>query len=493
MNTIQADSATPTARSPFISQQIAVCIVFVSAMFMNIMDITIVNVALPSMGIDLDAPGTGISAVSISYVVSIAVVIPLSGWLGDRFGHRRVLLTAIVIFTVASALCGLSQNLAEIVVFRILQGIGSGLMTPVGMALLYRTFPPSERVRVASILVIPTVLAPALGPVVGGFLVDGLSWRWVFYVNVPIGTLALLFGLIFLRGEPGEPVGPFDFFGFALAGIGLASLMFGVSEGPRDGWSSPTILATLIGGFALLVLLVFTQLRTEHPLLALRLFRDRLFRSANAVTMLGAAAFFGFLFVLALFLQNGLGFSPIESGLSTMPEAIGVLVGSQLVSRLLYPRFGPKPIMIVGLLGEATFLLLLTTIHSESQAWIMRVMVFFVGYFMSHMSISSQVATMARIDRADTSAASTLFNAGRQVASASGVAILATTLALVGEPIARRGHVAGDLSSYHIAFAVAAGMAVTGALIALTIRNSDADATRQRKPAQPEPATETSV
>jgi EmrB/QacA subfamily drug resistance transporter len=474
---MEADAATFPRRWG-LSQQAAVCVVFVLAMFMTVMDITIVNVALPAMGRNLHIAGTGISAVSIAYVISIAVFIPLSGWLGDRFGHRNVLLCAIVVFTLASVLCGLSQNLGEIVVARVIQGIGGGLMTPVGMALLFRTFPPAERVRVISVLMIPTILAPITGPVLGGLLVDDLSWRWVFFVNLPLGVVAVTFGLIFLRPEPGEPTGPFDFVGFALAGLGLASLTYGLSEGPTQGWGSAEIVATFLVGVVLLILLVYQQLHTEHPLLSLRVFRDRLFRSGTTVTVFASMAFFGFLFILALFLQNGLGFSPLKSGLSTIPEAIGVLLGSQLISRVLYPRMGPKPLLVAGSFAEAGVLLLLTTIDSSSQLWLMRLYVFAVGFSMSFVLVTAQVATMARIDRAATGAASTLYNVARQVATAFGVAVVATALALVGEPAAIPGRPVNDLSSYHVAFAVAAGLALLCGFAALTIRNADADSTR---------------
>src|SRR6201996_1857695 len=156
-------------------------------MFMSIMDATIVNVALPTIGRDFHVATTDVDTVSIAFQVSLAVFIPASGWLGDRFGGRRTLLSAIVIFTTASALCGIASNLGELVVFRVLQGVGGGMLAPVGMAMLYRAFPPEERIRASSILVVPTALAPALGPVLGGLLVTDISWRWVFFVNVPIG------------------------------------------------------------------------------------------------------------------------------------------------------------------------------------------------------------------------------------------------------------------------------------------------------------------
>jgi EmrB/QacA subfamily drug resistance transporter len=405
-------------------------------------------------------------------------VLPLSGWLGDRFGHRNILLGAIVVFTIGSGLCGLAGNLAELVLARVVQGIGSGLMTPVGMALLYRTFPPAERVRVTSILMIPTIIAPITGPVLGGALVDDLSWRWVFWVNLPLGVFALLFGLSFLRPEPGESVGPFDIRGFLIGGIGLAALMYGLSDGPTAGWSSARIIVAIIVGLILLIVLVYQQLHAEHPLLTLHVFRDRLFRSGTGVTIVSSMAFFGFLFVLALFLQNGLGFSPLKSGLSTIPEAVGVLIGAQLVSRFLYPRFGPKPLMIIGSFAMAVLLLMLTTIDSGAQAWSLRAYVFGVGFTIAFVMITSQVATMARVERTEISGASTLFSAARQIASALGIAVLASALAFVGEPTPIAGHTVKDLSSYHVAFVVAAGLAVLCALVAMTLHNSDADGTR---------------
>jgi EmrB/QacA subfamily drug resistance transporter len=203
-------------------------------MFMSIMDITIVNVALPQLGRDLHVGATGVAAVVVGYLVSLAVVIPASGWLGDRFGGKRILLAAVVVFTLASALCGFAQTLGELVAFRVLQGVGGGMLTPVGMAMLFRVFPPAERVRASSILVVPTALAPALGPVLGGVLVDTLSWRWVFFVNLPIGAFALVFGLVFLDDVEMPAAGRFDLLGFILSGIGFAALMYGVSEGPQQ-------------------------------------------------------------------------------------------------------------------------------------------------------------------------------------------------------------------------------------------------------------------
>jgi EmrB/QacA subfamily drug resistance transporter len=478
-------------RAEHFNQKVAVSVVFVAAMFMNIIDITIVNVALPSMARELHASGTSISAVAVAYLVALAVVIPASGWLGDRFGHRRILLLAIVVFTVASALCGLAQNLTQIVLFRILQGAGGGMLTPVGMALLYRTFPPSERVRAASILTVPTTLAPALGPVLGGVLVTGLSWRWVFLVNLPIGAAALIFGLIFLADQESDAAGRFDIVGFALSGVGFAALMYGVSEGGQRGWGQPSIVAALAIGVVLLTVLLRQQLRVREPLLALRLYGNRIFRSTSAVLFVSTAAFLGFLYTVALFFQDGLGLSALASGLSTFPEAFGVMVGAQVVSRLLYQPIGPRRIMVGGLVALGVTMLLMTMISSRSELWQMRGLMFVLGYCMAHVMVPSQAASMAQIDRASTGRASTLFNAVRQLGSATGIAVLSTVLSAVGFTVTR-SHAGGrpvpDLAAYHWAFGVAAIFAFIGAVLALSIHDSDADSTRAARSSPQEPA-----
>jgi EmrB/QacA subfamily drug resistance transporter len=288
-------------------------------MFMSIMDTTIVNVALPTIGRDFSVSPTSVDSVSIAFLVSLAVFIPASGWLGDRFGGKRVLLTAIAVFSVASALCGVASSLGELVAFRILQGAGGGMLAPVGMAMLFRVFPPAERIRAASILTVPTTLAPALGPVLGGLLVTSLSWRWVFYVNVPIGAAALIFGATFLRQRAETRPGHFDLAGFLLSGIGLGLLMYGVSEGPDQGWGSAEVLATVAAGAALLAVMVAVELRTAEPIVALRLLGNRLFRSSTGVLTLASIAFLGTLYVISLYYQDGRGLSALGSGLSTFP------------------------------------------------------------------------------------------------------------------------------------------------------------------------------
>ena len=463
------------------NQKIAVSVVFVAAMFMNIMDATIVNVALPTLGREFHVRPDSVDTVAIGYLVSLAVFIPASGWLGDRFGAKRILLISVVIFTVASALCGAATSLGELVFFRILQGAGGGLMVPVGMALLYRTFPPAERVRASSILVVPTAFAPALGPVLGGVFVTELSWRWVFYVNLPIGIAAFLFGLIFLQ-ERGEAYpGTFDVAGFVLSATGLGLLMYGVSEGPFKGWGTPLIVGAIVAGAVLLAATIVVELRSTHPMIDVRLFADRLFSSCCAVLGIGSAAFLGLLFLVALFLQDGLGLSALQAGLSIFPEALGVMLGAQVVTRLLYPVLGPRRVMIGGLLTLATTLALLTQIDAHTNLWWLRLLLFVSGYGMSHVFVPSQAAGFATISLADTGRASTIFNAQRQLGGAVGVALLTSVVAAVGPVKTVGSHVLPNLSAYHTAFLVAAGIALIATLAALTVNDADAASTMVRR------------
>ncbi|MGO1971941.1 MAG: DHA2 family efflux MFS transporter permease subunit, partial [Propionibacteriaceae bacterium] len=390
-------------------------------------------------------------------------------WLGDRFGHRQVLLFALVLFTLSSGLCGTAQWLPQLVVYRVLQGAAGGMLTPVGLALLMRTFPVRERVRAASLLVIPTAVAPAVGPVLGGFLVDVFSWPWVFYVNVPIGLAAAAFGLIFLARHDREQVGPFDVVGFLLSGFGLAALVFAISEGQNEGWASPQILLPLVLGAVLVTIMVRHQLRVEHPLLKLRLYENRLFRYLNLTLFLVTAAFLGVLYVVAIFLQQGLGLGPLEAGLAIFPEAIGVMIGAQIASRVIYPRVGARGTLVTGLIGMAVCTPTLWLINSADQVWQFRVIMFALGLFQACNIVTSQAAAFNRIAPADLGRATALFNAVRQLGGAIGVALLATTLALVG---ARTGP--DSLLPYHLAITVSTVIAVFALLPALAIDNDGA-------------------
>jgi EmrB/QacA subfamily drug resistance transporter len=471
-----------------LSQKTSVAAVYVLAMFMTIMDVTIVNVALPRLGAQFGVPPAQVDTVVVGYLVSLAVFMPASGWLGDRFGAKRVMLVALAVFTGASALCGAAQSLDELVLFRVVQGAGGGMLAPVGLAMLFRVFPQAERVRAARILVVPTALAPAIGPVLGGLLVTDLSWRWVFYVNVPIGIAGAVFGMAFLReqrrGERGSA--RFDLPGFLLSGTGLGALMYALSEGPAKGWTSPVIIASAAVGLVALAAAVRVELAVSAPMLDLRLLANRLFRTTTGALIVSTAAFLGSLFLVALFYQDGFGVSPLQSGLSTFPEALGIMAGSQLAGRL-YPRYGPRRLMTAGLIGVAVTLALIAKVPFTASLWQMRAYMLLLGLSQAQVFVPAQAAAFATITPAATGDASTMFNAGRQLGGAIGVAVLSTVISAVGV-VHRVGDVTvPDATAYHAAFLAAACIALAGALWASAINDADAAPTMRARRATDEP------
>ena len=355
------------------------------------------------------------------------------------------------------------------------------MLTPVGFAMLMRAFPPAERANASKILIIPTALAPAAGPIVGGILTDWLSWRWVFFINVPVGVVAFVFGLLFLREHREATAGRFDLPGFVLSGAGLASILFALSQGPTRGWESPVVLVTGLGGVVSFAALVVVELRRSAPMLQFRLLRDRLFRSTMLTSVCSTGAFLGILFVMPLFLQEARGISAFQSGLATFPEALGVIAFSQL-SGMVYPLVGPRCLMAGGLLSLAVFLTLLTRVDLATDLWTIRVLMFAVGSSMAFVFFPLQASAFARIPSADTGRASAIYNTQRQMSSALGVALLATALAA---RLPSATHIAAipradQVPAFHDVFLVAAAIAICGALMALTIHDRDAQATMRQ-------------
>lgn len=462
------------------NQKYVVAAVYVSAMILNSLDSTIVNVTLATLGREFDVPPSSIESVVVAYLVSLAVFMPASGWLGDRFGVKNVFLAALGLFTIANVLCGFAGSLGQLVFFRVLQGAGGGMLTPVGMTLLYRAFPPAERVGVSRVLMYALVLGPALGPVLGGGILEVASWRWTFWVKVPIAAGALLFGWRYLIDDrDGIVAKAMDWIGFLLGGVGLGALIYSVLEGPDVGWTSPVILAAGAIGIALLVLFVVHALRAPSPIVDLRLLENRLFFAINRVSIFGTAGFLGSLFVVPLFLQEARGESALTAGLVTMPEAIGVVISTQLVARL-YPRIGPRRLMAFGLLLVSGAVAVLGFVDGETPLWVVAANMFLVGVGMAFVFLPNQVAAMATIDRRDLGGASMLFSVQRQLGSAFGVAVTSTVLSVVGVVAVRGGVEAPNLDAYHAAFYAAAALAFIGSCWAWLVPDADAAETMKR-------------
>jgi EmrB/QacA subfamily drug resistance transporter len=463
--------------------ELSVAVIYIVALFVTILDTTIVGTALPSMAADFGVSTAQIGWVVIVYMVSTAVWIPASGWIGDRFGTRRVFLGALAIFTVASVLCGLSQSLEQLLAVRVVQGAAAGMLSPVGTAMLFRAFPPERRARAATVLFIPTSIAPAIGPVLAGVLVETLSWHWIFWLNGPVGVASIAFGLRFLREHREPRAGRFDWPGFVLSGMGLALTFFALTNGSRSGWTSPVVVVSGAVGLASLALLVFVELRRPEPLLNLRLLRERLFGTTNLASFFAWSTYIGWLFLMPLYLQQVRGVSPAESGSITFLEAVGMVAGSRVVSRL-YPVVGPRRLVAGGCAGIAVAMVASTFVSATTDVGLLRLLVFLGGAAMAGVVLTSNTAMFARIAPSDTGRASAIFNMIRRTSAAFGVAVLATVVASVGPTGPADGPpLTGDvlLPAFHAAFAVATVLAVIGAITALWIRDSDAERTIVRR------------
>lgn len=440
---------------------------------MAAMDGTIVNVALPTISKEFQISPSSTGGINVGYLVSLAVFLPIAGWLGDRCGTKKIFLIALSIFTISSVLCGLANNLHSLNLFRICQGAGGGLLTPVGMAMLYRTFSPEERPKIARTLILPIAVAPALGPILGGFLVEQFSWPWVFYINLPFGILALLFGLIFLVEYREPKAGRLDLLGFLLSAAGLSMVMYALNQGPITGWISPSILIIGGSGFTLLSCFILVELRVSKPMLDLRLLSDGLFRTMSIISLLSAAGLLGILYVFPLMYQNALKASALESGLITFPEALGLIVASRMMP-WSSKKLGVHRVIMIGLLGAAIMLLFLSMVGSETNPWIIRMLLFSIGFFLGHTVVSVQATIFNNINSASMGQATTLFNVQNRIGSAVGIAILASLLKAFGIGSTDTHRMADfQLIPYQFALIGSASFLLGGLFFTLFIRTTD--------------------
>jgi EmrB/QacA subfamily drug resistance transporter len=441
---------------------------------------------LPSVARDFHSSLADAQWVTLSYILTLAMMVPSSGWIGDRFGTRRTFLVALTLFTGASVLCGLSGTLPELVICRVLQGVGGGLIIPVGQAMLFRTYPPERRARATGLVMLGTSLGPATGPVLGGVLTTYLSWRWCFFVNVPFGTFALIAGFLFLLEHREPAPGRLDFAGFLLAGGGLALVLYALSQAPQRGWTSPLTLTTGLAGLASLIAMVIVELRLKTPMLNLRLLRNRIFRATTLTSLCQSAGYSGYLFIMPEFLQQARGASALSSGLTTFPGAIGLLIAAQLAARV-YPRIGPRRLAIGGLFGIVIIWSLIgLTVDLHTNIWLIRVLTFSSGFSSGWCVIAAQTASFATISSADTGRAAALFQTQTQVAGGVGVALLVTVTSSF-TPAGAAG--AALVPAFHHAFFAAAAMAAIGITFTFMIRDADAATTMRRRERVPAPAS----
>lgn len=453
----------------------ATLIVASAAMFMAVMDAQIVNVALPSITRYFHSANSSSQWIITSYLLSLAVCMPTSGWIGDRFGTKRVFLVAIVTFTGASALCGASLSLAMLVIMRVIQGAGGGMLTPVAFTMLYRAYPQTERIAVARMMTLLMILAPASAPLIGGVLVTAFSWRWIFLVNVPVGIAILPFTIAHIREHEGERVGSFDPAGLLFGGPGLALFLYAINEGPIVGWSSPRVWVAAALAVILMGLFLRAELARPDPMLDLRLLGEsRLFSCGVLIQVLYPLAFYGSLVFTSVYVQETRGESALVSGLTTFPEAIGIGVCSPLVS-VMYRRTGPRRLIAFGFAVTIVACALLAQVGETTSLWLVRAVIFLLGLGVANIMLPTQAATFAQISETDTGHASAIFNTAQRTGQAVGVAILTSVLA-----IAAGTSIHPHASAFRPVYLTAAGFALLGLIVACTIRDSDAAGTMVR-------------
>ncbi|UQZ36417.1 MFS transporter [Paenibacillus sp. PK3_47] len=319
----------------------------IAGVFMVVLDSTAMNVALTTLVHDFNTDLNTLQWVVTGYMLAQASVIPLSGWLSDRFGAKTVFLTAIIIFTAGSLLCATPSSAEWLIVFRVLQGLGGGCVLPVGMAYVYKLAPKSKVGIVMGIMGIPVLFAPAIGPVLSGWLVEYHSWRWIFLINIPIGIICVLIGLRKLPKSERSQVAGMDKFGIILGPLAFASLSYGVSQG-ADSWTSDKTIIGLTVGVTALIAFIFAELRTRTPLLELRILRSADFSTGILVQWIAQFGLYGALFMLPQFLQQARGFGAFDTGLTLLPQAIasGIMMP---VAGILFDKIGVRWLVVGGL------------------------------------------------------------------------------------------------------------------------------------------------
>ncbi|PEE69278.1 MDR family MFS transporter [Bacillus thuringiensis] len=457
-----------------LNPKVVVSIVYITAMFMAAMDATIVNVALQTISKELQVPPSAMGTVNVGYLVSLAVFLPISGWLGDRFGTKRVFLIALFVFTIASALCGMANDITSLNIFRIIQGAGGGLLTPVGMAMLFRTFSPEERPKISRFIVLPIAVAPAVGPIIGGFFVDQMSWRWAFYINL-FGIVALLFGLLFLAEHVEKSAGRFDSLGFILSAPGFAMLIYALSQGPSKGWISPEIMSTGIAGVVFITLFIIVELKVKQPMLDLRLLKEPVFRKMSLISLFSSAGLLGMLFVFPLMYQNVIGVSALESGLTTFPEAIGLMISSQIVP-WSYKKLGARKVISIGLICTVVIFVLLSFVNHDTNPWQIRALLFGIGIFLGQSVGAVQFSAFNNITPPSMGRATTIFNVQNRLGSAIGVAVLASILAGFGSNNAQ-----SDFLPYQAALIGSAIFLLIALLFSLRISDKEVMSKKKEK------------
>lgn len=490
------NSVTPQASSgqgqPFsIRSIIGPVMAVVVGMIMVILDSTVVNVAMPNLVEYFGSTVTMMAWTITAYTLALSAVIPLAGWLMDRFGAKQIFLITIVLFTLGSILCAFAQTPEQLILYRVIQGLGGGMVSPIGMAIIFKLAPAEKQGSVMGILGVPMMLAPAIGPTLSGYLVDYASWHWIFLINLPIGIIAVLVGLKYLPKFEQRAVPKLDKFGMILAPITFSSLAYAVNEGAKDWGSMQTIIGLSVG-VAALVLFIIVEFRHKQPLLELRVFASSDFTRGTVVSWLSAMAMFGSFLLVPMYLQFVKGFTPMESGLMSIPQVImsGLFMP---IGGKLFDKIGARMLAVVGLtsVGGGLFMLGSVTVDTSTIYIIMSLMLTGAGMGLSMMPINTHILKAA--PRRLVSRVTSLTTAAQQVVVSFAVA------GLTGYYASRITHhmatevVQGQMpvamaSAFGDTFIVGAYLAIAGAILSLILRKPKVQPGDEQEHVEPQAA-----
>jgi DHA2 family multidrug resistance protein len=402
------------------------------ATFMEVLDTSVANVALPHIAGNLSATPEESTWVLTSYLISNAIILPATNWLGSLFGRKRFLIVCIAIFTVSSALCGAASSLGMLLVARVLQGAGGGALQPIAQAVLLESFPAERRGSAMAVYGMGIVVAPIIGPTLGGWITDNYSWRWIFYINIPVGLLAMLMAKTFIEDPPYirlQRPGRIDYIGFGLMAVGLATLQLVLDKGQEDDWfSSPFIVRSILIAVVALIAFVIWELRTKDPIVNLRVLSNRNFAVGTALIATVGIALYGTTALLPLFLQTLLNYPALQSGLAVSPRGIGAIVSMVLVGRLIGKVDGRYLIVFgFGILAVSTYFLsdinLQITIASITWPQV------FSGFALGFVFVPLTVIATGTLSNEQIGNATGIYNLMRNVGGSFGIAAVTTMLA----------------------------------------------------------------
>lgn len=402
--------------------------VVVLGAIMSILDVTVVSVALPTFVREFDTTVAVVAWTMTAYTLALATVIPVTGWAADRFGTKRLYITALIVFVIGSVLCAFAWNITTLIVFRVLQGFGGGMLMPLGMTIMTRAAGPERVGRVMAVLGIPMLLGPIGGPILGGWLIDAASWHWIFLINLPVGIIALAAAVKLLPKDEPSPSQAFDFVGMLLLSPGLALFLFGVSSIPETGTiASARVLVSAGIGLVLIVGFVFHALRKDHPLIDLHLFQNRQLTVAVLTTTMFIIAFMGAGLLFPSYFIQVRGESTLAAGLLLAPQGIGAMVTMPIAGRLV-DKIGPGKIVLTGLpliaLGMFTF----TQLSADSSYVLLLGSLFVMGLGMGCTMMPLMTAAMVTLKHEMIARGSTLMNIVQQTAGSIGTATMSVVL-----------------------------------------------------------------